>query len=114
MTDRMRVYYKSVFYIADNILQLIVSPKHYNGIKWDTGILRQTLSNSLNVTGILQNWIIEAILFSTICQYLCPIFLMFITENPTAIILNLKHYNASFRSNRNINLRVISIRFLNI
>ena len=39
---------------------------------------------------------------------------MFVTGNPTTVILYVKHYNASFCSNSYIYLRVLTIRFLNV
>ena len=39
---------------------------------------------------------------------------MFISKNPTAIIFYLKHNNAGFRSNGNINLGICAVRFLQV
>lgn len=72
------------------------------------------MSDGLNVTVILHNRVIKAVFFLAECQYLCPIFLMFIAENPTAIILYFKYNNSCFCSYCDIYLRILSIRFLNI
>ena len=40
--------------------------------------------------------------------------MVFVTENPTTIVLNFKNDNSGFCRNSHIDLRVFAIRFFNI
>ena len=110
--NRMRIYYKGIVSMTTNVLKLTVTKEYDDRINRDAVILWQRLPDGLNMSGILHDRIIKAMLLFAICQYLCPIFLMFIAENPTTIILNFKHDNARFCCNGYIYLCVFSIRFL--
>ena len=68
LSDRARIYYKGVFCITSNILKLAASEEYDNGINRYARILRQTLSDSLNVSGNLHYGVVKAVLFFAVCQ----------------------------------------------
>lgn len=109
-----RVDNTSVISSTRDILKFTVSEKYNNRKNRNIRIVRQTLSYGLNMSGILHNRIVKAMFFFSVCQYLSPVSLMFISKNPTAIIFYLKHNNAGFRSNGNINLGICAVRFLQV
>lgn len=105
----MRIDYKSIVCIASDILKLAVSKEYYYRIDWNARILLQTLSDGLYMSSILHYRIVKTVLLLSICQYLCPIFLMFVAKNPATIVFYFEYNNASFCWDGYINLRVLTI-----
>ena len=66
------------------------------------------------MSGVLHDRIIEAVLFSAVCQYLCPIFLMLVAENPPAVILDFENNYTDPGCHGQIYLSKLTVRLPNI
>lgn len=68
LPDGTRIYNESIVCLTSNTLKHTISEEYYNRINWDTGILRQTLFDSTDMSGVLHHRIIKAMLLSAISQ----------------------------------------------
>lgn len=68
LSDRIRIYNEGIVSVTGNILKFTVSEEYDNRINWNVGILWQTSPNGLDMSGVLHDRVIKAMLFFTIRQ----------------------------------------------
>lgn len=112
LASLVHIYNIRVLRKTTNVSQLTIPAKYDNGKVRDIRTTGKALLQCPDMPSVLFHRIIQPVFLPPISQDLCPIFLIALAENPTAVFLYLKNNYASFGGNNQIYLRSTACGFL--